>query len=136
MRSRWLLLCLIGVAACGGNATGPTNRAVITTIQYQRVYAVSGNGNSGRMLINVSLPASKAIPFCQPVQQTTTTFICNDLNWEITAGEEAVIWVDDPALNRGVATTLFVNGTRISRIEVLSTGNELGRFRLSDLSTF
>jgi hypothetical protein len=136
MRFRWLLLCLTGVAACGGNATAPTNRAVITTIQYQRVYAVSGDDNGQRMLINVSLPASKTIPFCLPVQQTTTTFVCNDLNLEIKAGEEAVIWVNDPALNRGVATTLFVNGTRISRIEVLSNGNELGRFRLTDLSTF
>lgn len=84
---------------------GPSKRAVITTIQYQRVYP-AGNDNGQRMLINVSLPDSKKIPFCQPVQQTTTfPFVCNDLNWEIRPGEEAAIWVNDPALDRGVATT-------------------------------
>lgn len=135
MRFRWLLPGLIAVATCGGNATGPSDRVVITTIQYQRVYT-AGDDNGQRMLINVSLPESKSIPFCQPVQQTTTTFVCSDLNWEIRAREEALIWVNDPLLNRGVATTVLVNGTRISRVEVLSTGSELGHFRLSNAGRF
>jgi len=45
---QWLLPCLIAVATCGGNATGPSNRAVITTLQYQRVYA-AGDDNGQRM---------------------------------------------------------------------------------------
>ena len=135
MRSRWVVLCLASVTACGGQPTAPT-RVVITTIEYQRVYAASGGGNGERMLINVSLPESKTIPFCTPVQQTTTSFVCTDLNWEIRKGEEASIWINDPVLNRGVATALFVNGTRISRVELLSNGNEIGRFRLSDSGRF
>ena len=126
---------LAGATACAGQPTAPS-RALITTIQYQRIYPVTGADSGGRMLINVSRPAHKDIPFCFPVPQTGTTFVCNDLNWEISAGEEAVIWVDDPALNRGVATTLLVNGMRISRIETQSNGNELGRFHLSTTGRF
>jgi hypothetical protein len=135
MRARWLLLYLAAVTACGGQATAPS-RVVITTIEYQRVYTAAGGGNGERMLINVSLPESKSIPFCTPAQQTTTSFVCTGLNWEIRKGEEASIWVNDPVLNRGVATTLFVNGTPISRVEVLSNGNEMGRFRLSNSGRF
>jgi hypothetical protein len=130
MRSRWFLLCFASVTACGGQATAPS-RALITTIQYQRVYPVTDAENAGRMLINVDLPEHKAIPFCEPVQQSATSFVCNGLSWELSSGEEAAIFVNDPAVNRQVATTLFVNGTRISRIEVFSNGSEIGRFRLS-----
>ena len=68
MRSRWLLICLAGVAACGGQASAPTKSILLTTIQYQRVYAVSASESGRRMLINVSLPEHKTIPFCEPVQ--------------------------------------------------------------------
>lgn len=131
MRSQWVLLSLAVIAACGGPATAPSQSVLLTTIEYQRVYAVSGSDNGQRMLINVSLPEHKAIPFCEPIQQTATSFVCSGLTWELSVGEEAVISVNDPALNRGVATNVFVNGTRVSRIEMLSNGNELGRFHLT-----
>jgi hypothetical protein len=131
MRSWWLLLWLAVIAACGGPATAPSQSVLLNTIEYQRVYAVSGSDNGQRMLINVSLPEHKTIPFCLPVQQTATSFVCSGLNWELSPGEEAVIFVNDPALNRVVATNVFVNSTRISRIETLSNGNELGRFHMT-----
>jgi len=39
-------------------------------------------------------------------------------------------------VSRDAATALFVNGTRISRVELLSNGNEIGRFRLTDSGRF
>jgi len=131
MRAKGSLICLLlGAVGCGGSATSPTPFGVITTIRYERVYATSAD-NGQRMIINVSLPARKDIPFCFPSQQSATTFACSDLNWEVDEGEDAVIWINDPLLNRGVANALFVNGVRITRVETLSTGSELGHLRWS-----
>ena len=84
------------------------------------------------MLISVSLREHKSIPFCIPVRQTATSFVCSGLSWELSAGEQAAISVVDPALNnRQVATTLFVNGTRITRISIAPNGFEVGAFHMS-----
>ena len=129
MRYRWPWFCLLlAITHCGGSSTSPTPFGVITTIRYDRVYPPSDD-NAGHMLINVSLPAEKSIPFCMPVQQSATTFVCDSLNWEVDEGEDAVIWINDPVLNRGVATTLLVNGVRVTRIEFLPNGSEMGHLR-------
>jgi hypothetical protein len=124
------LVVLLSCAGCGGSTTEPTSFGVITSVRYERVYT-PGPDNGQRMLLNVSLPAQKTIPFCTAVQQTATTFGCDNLRWEVDQGEDAVIWINDPVLNRAVATKLFVNGIAVTRVETLSNGNELGHLRWS-----
>ena len=121
----------MAVAACGGGATGPSSRFIITSIKYERVYAPSSVSGAYQMLINVSLPEHKTIPFCFPVQQSSSIYVCDGLSWELSAGEEAAIFVGDPALNRQVATSVFVNGIRITRVVAFSNGGEVGYFHLS-----
>ena len=123
------------LVGCNSGVRRSCDRALaIAPAQYNRIptcVCVVRQRQRAANVINVSLPEHKTIPFCLPVQQTATSFVCSGLNWELSRGEEAVIFVNDPALNRVVATNVFVNGTRISRIETLSNGNELGRFHMT-----
>lgn len=126
MRSTPVLGLILVLAGCGGSTTSPSRFGVIATIRYERVYETSGDTGS-RMLINASLPAHKNIPFCVPVQQNATTFVCDALNWEVDEGEDAAVWVDDPALSHGAARRIFINGHELTRIDVYANGVELAR---------
>jgi hypothetical protein len=127
MRSTRILCLILALTSCGGSATSPSRRfGVITTIRYERVYDTSGSTGS-RMLINASLPAHKNIPFCMPVQQGPTTFVCDSLNWEVDEGENAAVWVDDPALSHGAARRIFINGKELTRIDAYANGVEFAR---------
>jgi len=126
MRPNRVLAVTLLLVSCGGSATSPSSFGVITTIRYERVYEATGDTGS-RMLINVSLPAHKSIPFCMPVRQGGTTFVCEALNWEVDQGENATVWVDDPALSHGAARRIFVNGKELTRIDASSNGVEIAR---------
>lgn len=126
MRSTCVLGLLVAVAGCGGSTTSPSQFGVVTTIRYERVYETTADTGS-RMLINVSLPAHKNIPFCMPVQQGATTFVCDSLNWQVDQGEDATVWVDDPALSHGAARRIFINGKELTRIDVYANGVESAR---------
>lgn len=124
MRLAWLPALMIVLSGCGGASTSPTGFGVISTVRYERVYPPSG-GTPHAMLINVSLPAHKSIPFCMPVQQTETTFACENLKWQVDDGEDATVWVDDPALGHGAARRIFVNGRELTRVATYANGTEL-----------
>lgn len=126
MRSTCVLALILTLAGCGGSTTSPSPFGVITTIRYERVYETSRD-NGARMMIEVSLPAHKDIPFCWPVQQSATTFVCDSLNWEVDPGESASVWVDDPALSHGAARRIFINGKELTRIDVYANGVESAR---------
>ena len=126
MRSTCVPGLILALTSCGGSTTSPSRFGVITTIRYERVYETSGD-TASRMLINVSLPAHKNIPFCMPVPQGPTTFVCDSLNWEVDQGENATVWVDDPALSHGAARRIFINGKELTRIDVYANGVESAR---------
>ena len=127
MRSTCVLGVMLTLAGCGGSTTSPSAFGTITTIRYERVYE-TGGGGAARMLVNVSLPAHKSIPFCMPVQQDATTFVCESLNWQVDQGEDAAVWVDDPALSHDAARRIFINGKELTRIDSYANGVEFARF--------
>ena len=127
MRSSCVAGVLLMLAGCGGSTTSPSAFGTITTIRYERVYETAGAGGA-RMLINVSLPNHKKIPFCMPVQQGAATFVCDSLNWQVDQGEDASVWVDDPALSHDAARRIFINGKELTRIDSYANGVESARF--------
>lgn len=126
MRFTCIVAMSLSFVGCGGSSTSPSRFGVITTIRYERVYQTSGD-TGVRMLINVSLPAHKNIPFCFPVQQSATTFVCESLNWQIDEGEDATVWVEDPAVSHPAARRIFINGKELTRIDAFANGVESAR---------
>ena len=123
-------LMLAALVGCRGSSPTAPSSITLTTIRYQRAYAVVGD-DGHKMTISVSLPATKQIPFCLPTQVDSSTFVCSNLNWTLDAGEEASIFIYDPAVERQVATTLFVNGYQVKRVTAGSNGIEVGSFHLT-----
>lgn len=139
LQHRMRFTCILGIAltsaGCGGSTTSPTRFGVISTIRYERVYETDRDAGS-RMLINVSLPAHKNIPFCMPVQQSATTFVCQSLNWEVDEGEDATVWVDDPAVSHAVARRIFINGKELTRVDAYANGVESARLNWTAANGF
>lgn len=103
---------------------------MITSIRYERTYPVT-SGSDRRLHISVNIPSSRQIPVCLPEAESGDVFVCRSLNWTTGPGEECSVQVNDPAVGRAVATTVYINGSRVSRIDRLPNGTEFGRFRLT-----
>jgi hypothetical protein len=87
------------------------------------------------MWIQMSIPIAgeqsgrSDIPICFPTQSGDGSFVCDSLNWDVPVDDDAWVNVRDPLLGRNVATNVFVNGQRVTRIR--STGvEETGDFRV------
>lgn len=125
-------LCLGLASFLADSCGGPTapGHVTITTIRYERVYQTV-NTSDARILINVSIPSTKRIPFCFPEDRCGGMFVCEVLNESPEVGEDCSVFVNDPRLaNTSVATSVFINNQRVTRVEKTPNGNELGRFRL------
>jgi hypothetical protein len=83
----------------------------------------------------MSIPVSgeqsgrSSIPICFPKQSADGAFVCDSVNWDVPVDDDCWVNVRDPLLERNVATNVFVNGQRVTRIR--STGvEEIGDFRV------
>jgi hypothetical protein len=91
------------------------------------------------MLLQMSIPIAgeqsgrSNIPFCFPEPSGENTFVCGNLNWDVPINEECWVQVSDPLLGRAVATSIFLNGQRLQRVDVLPNGTEFGRFRVTSV---
>ncbi len=133
-----LLLSAFAITGWGcGSPTSPSKIVRVTTIRYQRVYSASGSG-SGQMMLQMNIPVAgeqsgrSNIPFCFPQPAGDGSFLCDALNWDVPVNEECWVDVDDPAVGRGVATALFVNGQRVLRTRIAGNGTEYGDFRFDE----
>lgn len=129
-RPRHLLVPFLFVVAIACGPTAPAGSRMITSIRYERTYPAT-SGSDERLHISVSIPSSRRIPVCFPEAESGDVFVCRILNWTTDTGEECSVQVNDPAVGRAVATTVYINGSRVSRIERLPNGTEFGRFRLT-----
>ena len=84
----------------------------------------------------MSIPVSgeqsgrSTIPICFPTETADGSFVCESLNWDVPIDDDCWVNVRDPVVGRNVATNVFVNGQRVTRIR--NTGvEEIGDFRVS-----
>ena len=126
-------ICLLSLSACDHPAS-PSKSVRVASIRYERAYAPVTT-SSANMWIQMSIPVAgevsgrSNIPICFPVQGDDGSFVCDSLNWDLPVDDDCWINVRDPLLNRNVATRVFVNGQRVTRVR--STGvEEIGDFRV------
>ena len=119
-------------AACG-SATAPTRQIRITSVRYERVYSPA-SASTGTMWIEMSIPIAgeqsgrSNIPICFPQLVADGAFVCDAPGWDVPVDDDAWVNVNDPLLGRQVATNVFVNGQRVTRVRSAGT-NETGDFR-------
>ena len=135
-----LILCLLlaPVSACD-NPAAPSKIVFVRSIRYQRVYPPATT-DSAMMWIEMSIPIAgeqsgrSKIPICFPTQAADGSFVCDGLNWDVPVNDDCWVNVRDPLLGRTVATDVFVNGQRITRIRTAGT-DEIGDFRVDTNGT-
>jgi hypothetical protein len=92
------------------------------------------------MYIEMSIPIAgdqysrTAIPVCFPKQIGDGSFVCDSVGWDVPADLEAWVNVYDPTLGRRIATTVFVNDQRVTRVRVTGS-DELGDFHFDARGT-
>lgn len=135
-----LLACML--TACGQPSSPSTSTKSIrvTTVRYQRVYAAGASTMTPPMWIQMSIPVAgeqsgrSTIPICFPQEAAEGSFVCDGLNWDVPIDDDAWVNVKDPVVGRMVATTVFVNGQRVTRIR-LNGAEETGDFRFDGAGT-
>jgi hypothetical protein len=86
------------------------------------------------MWIEMSIPISgepsgrSSIPICFPQESADGSFSCDSVNWDVPVDDDAWVNVKDPIVARMVATNVFVNGQRVTRVRTAGA-DEIGDFR-------
>jgi hypothetical protein len=126
-------LALSTPAGCH-SPTAPAKSVRVRTIRYERVYPPAGPG-SGTMWIEMSIPIAgeqsgrSNIPICFPQPSSDGAFVCDSVNWDVPVDDDAWVNVNDVAVGRLVATNVFVNGQRVTRVRAAGV-TEIGDFRV------
>ncbi len=126
-------LALLTLAGCH-SPTAPAKTVRVTTIRYERVYPPAGSG-SGTMWIEMSIPIAgeqsgrSNIPICFPQPTSDGAFVCDSPNWDVPVDDDAWVNVNDTGVGRLVATSVFVNGQRVTRVRAAGAA-EIGDFRI------